>query len=182
MIKRGHKPIVDALAKMSEGFNWVRNLPAILLADRSTIWTSTRLTPYYLKQLHSRHTTDYLQFQHLFQLLCTRIGDAPTAPPPPYDRLSSISAPIPPPSYIDRWCSSGSTSAMRLIVFNSSAYSTFSIKWLVNLHYFYLRHATEIIGDAPADPPPPCDRLSSILANIPPLLYKDRWSSSSSTP
>ena len=50
MIERGHKPIVDALSKMSEGGreNWVRNLPAVLWADRSTVRTSTGLTPYYL--------------------------------------------------------------------------------------------------------------------------------------
>ncbi len=35
MIERGHKPIVDALSKMSEGGskNWVRNLHTVLLAD-----------------------------------------------------------------------------------------------------------------------------------------------------
>ena len=50
MIERGHKPIVDALSKMSVGgsTNWVRNLPAVLWADRSTVRTSTGLTPYYI--------------------------------------------------------------------------------------------------------------------------------------
>ena len=50
MIERGHKPIVDALSKMSDGgsTNWVRNLPAVLWADRSTVRTSTGLTPYYI--------------------------------------------------------------------------------------------------------------------------------------
>ena len=50
MIKQGHKRIVDALAKMSEGSltNKVQNFPAILLADRSTDQTSTWLTPNYL--------------------------------------------------------------------------------------------------------------------------------------
>ncbi len=50
MIEPGHKPIVDALSKMSDGefTNWVRNLPAVLLADRSTVRTSTGLTPYYI--------------------------------------------------------------------------------------------------------------------------------------
>ena len=35
MIERGHKPIVDALSKMSDGgsTNWVQNLPAVLWAD-----------------------------------------------------------------------------------------------------------------------------------------------------
>lgn len=50
MIERGHKPLVDALSKMSDGgsTNWVRNLPAVLWADRSTVHTSTGLTPYYI--------------------------------------------------------------------------------------------------------------------------------------
>ena len=50
MIERGHKPIVDALSKMSErgSTNWVRNLHTVLLADRSTVRTSTGLTPYYI--------------------------------------------------------------------------------------------------------------------------------------
>ncbi len=50
MIERGHKPIVDALSKMFAGgsTNWVRNLPAVLWADRSTVYTSTGLTPYYI--------------------------------------------------------------------------------------------------------------------------------------
>lgn len=50
MIERGHKPIVDALSKISTGgsTNWVRNLSAVLQADRSTVRTSTGLTPYYI--------------------------------------------------------------------------------------------------------------------------------------
>ena len=50
MIERWHKPIVDALSKMSDGgfASWVRNLPAVLWADRSTVRTSTGLTPYYV--------------------------------------------------------------------------------------------------------------------------------------
>ena len=50
MIERGHKPIVDALSKMSAGgsTNWVRNLPAVLWADRSTVRSSTGFTPYYI--------------------------------------------------------------------------------------------------------------------------------------
>lgn len=50
MIERGHKPVVDALSKMSDGgsTNWVRNLPAVLWADRSTVRTSTGLAPYYI--------------------------------------------------------------------------------------------------------------------------------------
>lgn len=39
MIERGHKPIVDALSKISAGgsTNWVRNLPAVLWVDQSTV-------------------------------------------------------------------------------------------------------------------------------------------------
>ena len=50
MIERGHKPIIEALAKMSErgSTNWVRNLLTVLWADRSTVRTSTGSTPYYL--------------------------------------------------------------------------------------------------------------------------------------
>ncbi len=48
MMERGHKPIVDALSKMSDrgSTNWVRNLPAVLWADQSTVRTSNGLTPY----------------------------------------------------------------------------------------------------------------------------------------
>ncbi len=50
MIERGHKPIVNALSKMSaEGStNWVRNLPAVLWADWSTVCTLTGITLYYI--------------------------------------------------------------------------------------------------------------------------------------
>lgn len=50
MIERGHKPIIDALSKMSdESFtNWEQNLLAVLLADWSTVCTSTGLTTYYI--------------------------------------------------------------------------------------------------------------------------------------
>ena len=50
MIERSHKPIVDALLKISDGgsTNWVQNLPAVLLADRSTVRSSTSLSPYYI--------------------------------------------------------------------------------------------------------------------------------------
>ncbi len=50
IIERGHKPIVDALSKMSDGgsTNWVQNLPAVLWEDQSTVRTSTSLTPYYI--------------------------------------------------------------------------------------------------------------------------------------
>ncbi len=50
MIERGHKPILDAISKMSKGrpIHWVRNLPTVLLADRSTIRTFTGFNPYYI--------------------------------------------------------------------------------------------------------------------------------------
>ena len=50
MIMCGHKPIVDALLKMSNGdsTNWVRNLSTVLWADWSTVRTSTGLIPYYI--------------------------------------------------------------------------------------------------------------------------------------
>lgn len=50
MIERGHKPIVDTLSKLSDGgsANWVRYLPTVLWANRSTVRTSTGLTPYYI--------------------------------------------------------------------------------------------------------------------------------------
>ena len=50
MIERGHKPIVDALSKMTAGGqgNWISNLPAVLLADRATTKTTTGQSPYYL--------------------------------------------------------------------------------------------------------------------------------------
>ena len=39
MIERGHKPIVDALSKISAGgsTNLIQNLPVFLWADRSTV-------------------------------------------------------------------------------------------------------------------------------------------------
>ena len=50
MIERGHRPIVDALSKMTDGGlgNWVENLPAVLWADRSTVKSTTGLSPYYV--------------------------------------------------------------------------------------------------------------------------------------
>ena len=50
MVERGHKPIVDALSKMTNGgiTNWVDNLPAVLWADRTTVRKSTGYTPFYL--------------------------------------------------------------------------------------------------------------------------------------
>lgn len=50
MIERGHKSIVNAVSKISDGgsANWVRNFPPILWSDQSTVRTSTGLTPYYI--------------------------------------------------------------------------------------------------------------------------------------
>ncbi len=50
IIEHGHKPIMDLFSTISAKGreNWVRNLPAVLWADRSTLRTSTSLTPYYL--------------------------------------------------------------------------------------------------------------------------------------
>lgn len=50
MIKRGRKPVIDALPKMSDGgsTNWVRNLPAAVWADWSTVRASTGFTTYYI--------------------------------------------------------------------------------------------------------------------------------------
>ena len=49
LVERGHQPIVDALAKMSNNNNkWVKNLPAVLWADRITTHVSMGFTPYKL--------------------------------------------------------------------------------------------------------------------------------------
>ena len=51
MIERGHKLIVDAFSKMSEGgsTNLVWSLPSVPLADQSTLLTSTSFTPRYIR-------------------------------------------------------------------------------------------------------------------------------------
>jgi hypothetical protein len=51
MIERGHRPLSDALSKMSDGGlgSWVDNLHAVLWADRSTVKSTTGLTPFYLQ-------------------------------------------------------------------------------------------------------------------------------------
>ena len=48
MVERGHKPIVDALAELTDGGlgNWVRNLPSVLFADRTSVHQPTRRTPF----------------------------------------------------------------------------------------------------------------------------------------
>jgi len=50
MIERGHKPIVDALAKMTDGGlgNWVGNLSLVLFADRTLVHQPTRKTPFWV--------------------------------------------------------------------------------------------------------------------------------------
>lgn len=45
-IEGGHKPIVNALAKLSGP--WVKNLPTVLLADRISIQEQTGYSPYQL--------------------------------------------------------------------------------------------------------------------------------------
>jgi hypothetical protein len=47
MVERGHRPIVDALAKLSaEGKgNWLENLNAVLFADRATVKVTTGVSP-----------------------------------------------------------------------------------------------------------------------------------------
>jgi hypothetical protein len=48
MVERGHRSIVEALARMMNGRirRWTRNLPSVLLAKRTTIHNSTRKTPF----------------------------------------------------------------------------------------------------------------------------------------
>jgi hypothetical protein len=54
MIERGYAPIVAGLSKITSGggTNWVRYLPAILWADRTTYRTSTGMTPYKIEYLN----------------------------------------------------------------------------------------------------------------------------------
>ena len=53
MVERGHAPIVAGLSKMTSGggSDWVRHLPAILWADRTTHHASTGMTPYEIEHL-----------------------------------------------------------------------------------------------------------------------------------
>lgn len=50
MIERGHKPIIEALARMSDGGygSWVSLLPKALWADRISVKRSTGRSPFYL--------------------------------------------------------------------------------------------------------------------------------------
>ena len=138
-----------------------------------------------LQQLHPCHSTDCPQSQRLFHLLRTKFGDTPAAPPLLFDRLSSIPALTPLSSHKDRRCSSSSTPVMRPIVFNLSTYSTsfeqgsIILQQLHPSHFIdchqlhHLLHLLYIrIGDALAAPPPPYNRVSSIPANIQPLVQR----------
>ena len=48
IVERGYKPIVDALAKITDGGlgNWVRNLPSVLFADYTSIHQPIGKTPF----------------------------------------------------------------------------------------------------------------------------------------
>jgi hypothetical protein len=50
MIERGYKPVINVLAKMTKSGigKWVRNLYAVLWADKIIIRKSTGYTPFYL--------------------------------------------------------------------------------------------------------------------------------------
>jgi len=50
MIERGHRPVTEALARMTDGRlgSWVKNLPAVLLADRTTVYQPTGKTPFFM--------------------------------------------------------------------------------------------------------------------------------------
>ncbi len=50
MVERGHRPIKDALSKMTKGGegDWLKNLPAVLLADRTTVKTTTGFSSFRL--------------------------------------------------------------------------------------------------------------------------------------
>ena len=50
MVEWGHNPITEALAHMTDGGigNWVTNLPAVLLAERTTVRQPTGQTPFYV--------------------------------------------------------------------------------------------------------------------------------------
>ena len=47
LVERGHKPIVDALSKLTNGSqsDWVFHLPGVLWAERTTIYKPIGLTP-----------------------------------------------------------------------------------------------------------------------------------------
>jgi hypothetical protein len=51
IVERGHQPITEALARMTKGGkgNWVKTLPAVLLADRTTVHGPTGKTPFFIE-------------------------------------------------------------------------------------------------------------------------------------
>ena len=50
MTERGHRPVTEALARMTDGGlgSWVKNLPAVFLADRTTVHQPTGKTPFFI--------------------------------------------------------------------------------------------------------------------------------------
>ena len=48
MVERGHRSIVEALARMTNGGikKWTKNLPSVLLAERTTVHRPTGKTPF----------------------------------------------------------------------------------------------------------------------------------------
>jgi hypothetical protein len=64
MIERGHKPIIEALARMSieTGQSWVGSLHAVLFADRTTVHRPTEVTPFEL--VYGRHAVLPMELKH----------------------------------------------------------------------------------------------------------------------
>jgi hypothetical protein len=64
MIERGHKPIIEALARMTTetGQLWVHCLPAVLFADRTTVHRPTEVTPFEL--VYGRQAILPVELQH----------------------------------------------------------------------------------------------------------------------
>jgi hypothetical protein len=50
MIEQGHKPIADALAKLTDNRlrNWVQNLSTVLFADYTLVHQPTSRTPFWV--------------------------------------------------------------------------------------------------------------------------------------
>lgn len=51
VVEGGHTPVVNALSTITKGHasSWVKHLPAVLWADRTTVRRSTGTTPYEVK-------------------------------------------------------------------------------------------------------------------------------------
>src|SRR5438045_4420288 len=64
MIEWGHRPITEALARMTEGGdkNWVRNLPAVLLAEHTTVHGLTGKTPFSME--YGREAILLIELKH----------------------------------------------------------------------------------------------------------------------